>query len=244
MSELARLQRAFYDLVTARDREPQNMQHMFGGDPTRWTIYADSYTNRLVDVLAADFPKLCASLGEHFRRVVASYLRAYPPRSFTVRDAGCDLPRFLRDGDAPAWAADLAALERARLEAFDGPDSIPIGRDEVASLDAPSFAQLRIRWIASSAVVPVAWRVDELWSAIEDDEPWTEPSVGGRTILVWRRDSVVYHRTLDDDEANVAACLERGESIAGISAILGDAGRVVELMLRWLDAGAIRRVSA
>src|SRR5262249_9518821 len=73
----------------------------------RLAVYAQAYIARIAGVLAADYPKLQAWLGPGaFAALVAPYLRAYPTRHPSLREAGAHLPAFL-DGAA----ADLARLE-------------------------------------------------------------------------------------------------------------------------------------
>lgn len=240
MADLATLQRQFYDRVTA-------------GVPCEGlaasgdlAIYAGMYTTRLVDALADDFPKLRSVLGgEAFTALARDYVRAHPPRSFTLRDAGLALPDYLRAmSAAPPWAADLAALERARLEVFDGPDAAPLGHAEAAAL-GDQLPELVVAWVPASAVVPLAWTVDDLWSAIEDDQPLPEPVAEPRTVLVWRRDVSVLHRTLDPDEAALAHQLVRGARFAEVCEVLGAlhgegaSARAVELLVRWLGVEAL-----
>ena len=238
MADLADLERRFYDRVVGRDPEGD----LIGtGDVD---IYARMYASRLYDTLADDYPKLRAALGEdRFGDVVTRFLRAHPPTSFTLRDAGLALPAFLRGGD-PAWAADLAALERARIEVFDGPDAVPLAQDRVAGL-GEALPELVLAWVPSSVVVPLAFTVDDVWSAIEDGQPPFEPAQDERVVLVWRRDIAVLHRTLDADEARLAPQIARGTRFAEVCDVLGElhgeaaTARAVELLLRWLQAAAL-----
>jgi len=241
MPDLTALQRQFYDrVVTGAPADG-----LIGtGDID---VYARMYRSRLYDTLAGDYPKLRVALGdERFGAVVAAYVRTHPPRSFTLRDAGLDLPGFLRgDPSAPPWAADLATLERARVEVFDGPDAPPLVHDEVAAL-GDELPALVLSWVPSSVVVSLAWTVDELWSAIEDGEPPGEAARAERTVLVWRREVAVLHRTLDPDEAQLASSIARGAAFADLCEQLGElhgeaaSARAVELLIRWLSAAALR----
>jgi hypothetical protein len=244
MADLARLQQQFYDRVVGQTPEasadPGDGELISSGD---LAIYAGMYASRLHDTLADDYPKLRAALGDdRFGELVAHYLRAHPPTSFTLRDAGLALERFLRAGElAPPWAADLAALERARVEVFDGPDAAPLTQDAVAAL-GDALPGLLLAWVPSSVVVPLAWTVDDLWSAIEDGAPHPEPVAEPRVVLVWRRDVAVLHRTLDADEGRLAPRLAQGVAFAEACEVLGElhgeaaSARAVELLLRWLAA--------
>jgi hypothetical protein len=248
MADLAALQRRFYDHVTG-----QLTAHAPGDAPAddliasgSLAVYATMYAIRLGDALADDYPKLRTALGaDVFTQVIEGYLRAHPPRSFTLRDTGLALAAWLRTSDvAPAWAADLAALERARVEVFDGPDAPALAQAEAIAL-GDALPDLVVRWVPSSVVVPLAWAVDDLWSAIEDEQPAFEPACAPRVVLVWRQALSVLHRTLDADEAALAAPIAAGARFADVceqlGAVHGDAAgmRAAELLLRWLAADAL-----
>ncbi len=235
MDDLAVLQRTFYATVTA------------GGDTDAIIasgdlgIYARMYVSRLHDTLAADYPKVRAMIGDDaFAEMVARYLERHAPRSYTLRDAGLELPAFLARTAAP-WLAELAQLERARIEVFDGPDARPLAQDEVAALDL-ALPDLELRLVPSCVVVPLTWAVDDTWSTIEDGEPGVVPSRDLRTALVWRRGIAVLHRRLEPDEAELAPRLVTGIRFAEVCELLamthGDEAplRATELLLRWLRA--------
>lgn len=244
MADLAALQRQFYQRVVSGEAADGLIA---SGDVE---VYAGMYTTRLIDAIAEDYPKLRAALGEDcFGDVVARYVRAHPPWSFTLREAGAALPAFLRETElAPAWAADLAALERARIEVFDGPDAEPLTQEVAAAL-GDALPELALAWVPASVVVPLAWTVDDLWSAIEDDQPSIEPVEEVRVVLAWRRDLSVLHRTLDADEGRLAPMIAQGTSFAAVCEVLGElhgdaaSGRAVELLLRWLGAAALRTLA-
>jgi hypothetical protein len=234
--DLATLQRQFYDRVTAG--KPVDGL-VASGD---LEVYADMYAVRLHDALLDDYPKLLAALGEDLlRQLASSYLRAHPPTSFTLRDLGLGFPDHLRASDyAPAWAADLAALERARMEVFDGPDAEPLTRDEVIAL-GDQLPELGLTWVPSSQVVPIAWAVDDLWSAIEDGEPTFEPAPVERVVLVWRNEISVLHRTLESDEAALAGRVASGANFATLCEVLAEihgdeaSARAAQMLLHWLE---------
>jgi hypothetical protein len=166
--DLASIQRRFYELATAGEGaiEPGLL-----GASRRLEVYADAYIARLHDVLADDYPKLRATLGpDAFRELAAAYVRARPPTSFTVRDTGVELPRYVaaRD-DLPTWTGDLAALERARVEVFDGADAEPLTREALAATPIEQLPELALTLVPASALVPLGWTVDDVWSALEDE---------------------------------------------------------------------------
>lgn len=235
MGDLADLQRTFYDRVVAgRDADPIIATGDLG-------IYARMYASRLHATLADDYPKLRAALGEAaFAAVLTRFLAVHPPTSFTLRDAGLHLPAHLR-GAAPAWQADLAALERARVEVFDGLDAAPLTQADVMAL-GDALPALVLRLVPASRVVALASTADDVWSALEDADAPPAATPATRAVLVWRRAVSVIHRTLDADEAALAPRLVEGIPFADLCEQLagphgeGAAGRATELLLRWLEA--------
>lgn len=228
----------------------------------RLHVYEHAYTARIADVLAHDYPKLAKLID--LRGLTPDYLRAHPPVEPSLREVGVHIARFLAEAAGqPAksspvvWTGephlvDLARLERARTEVFDSADAAPLAREDLAALDPAEFPALRLQLVPSSRVVTLTTNADEVWDAIEDDrEPPTPaaldespatPGDSARTVLVWRREYTVVHRTLDADEARVAHALVAGTSFGDACELLdAPAERAIELLVRWLDARCLRR---
>jgi hypothetical protein len=93
----------------------------------RLQIYNRQYWFRLLDCLYDDFPGLRAVVGEkHFRELSVAYLNAHPSQSFTLRNLGEKLPRFLEQrkeflGRSKRLALQMAHFEWAQIVAFDDP---------------------------------------------------------------------------------------------------------------------------
>lgn len=133
-------------------------------------VYREQYLLRHLDVLREDFLTLEHALGDAlFEALATAYLQAFPPRSFSLRDLGVDLPRFV-DEVAP-WSedpllADLARVEWAFVEAFDAANAPPLELATVAAVpdDAwpsarlvlqPSVQRLALRYPAHEARLAV-----------------------------------------------------------------------------------------
>ncbi len=247
MRELAEIQRCFYDLVTSEEgaiAQSDTARELFGSERNA-EVYARMYVGRLHDTLAEDFPKLRLALGEAtFQELASQYVRARPPTSFTIRDAGAALSEYLSTrNDVPEWSADLAALERSFIDVFHGPEVAPLAREALATVPPEAFPEFELQLVPASLVLPIRWTVDDLWGAIDaNQEVRGIPERCTRTVVVWRRDLRILHRPLDSDEADLISRLVRPTSIATLSEVLaercGDAPeqRMVELLACWLDA--------
>ncbi|HEY2105122.1 MAG TPA: DNA-binding domain-containing protein [Candidatus Binataceae bacterium] len=210
----------------------------------RLEIYAGAYFLRLRDVLAEDFPRVAKLTGEeNFDRLVRQYLKAHPSTEPSVRHLGCRLADFVRDrGEVPAWLGDLAALEWARVNAFDAPDDEPLTMRQLAEIDPETWPQVRMAAVRSLAVVNAAWPVHRLWA--EDDPEGLEP--GPISIRVWRRaDFHVAHAPMDQHEAAAVTRLLAGSTFGEICQVFDDldqqqgAEQAGALLLRWLEDGLI-----
>jgi hypothetical protein len=251
VADLAALLRAFHDACTgaAPVASARELVREDGVDPVRrLRAYAHAYWARIAGALAADFPKLRAHLGaEAFDALVVPYLRAHPTRHPSLREAGLHLARFLDERGQPAQA-NLARLERARVEVFDGPDAAPRSRDDCAALPPEDFPRLPLRLVPASARVELSTNADDVWDALEDDRPPPEAAAAPRAVLVWRRGLAVIHRTLEPDEAPALRRVQAGATFGEVCEVLAEAApgadvvpRALELLLRWLDAEVLAR---
>jgi hypothetical protein len=206
----------------------------------RLHVYRHAYTARLADALVHDFPKLAKATD--LRALVPDYVRAHPSTQPSLRELGAHLAEFAMKRGLSRHLVDLAVLERARLEVFDGPDAVALLRDDLAELDPAEFPSLRLQLVPSSRIVSLSTNADDVWDAIEDEREPPALAEVSRDVLVWRRDYVVIHRTLEPDEARVASALAVGTTFGDLcDALDASAERAIELLVRWLDAQILWR---
>jgi hypothetical protein len=112
----------------------------------RLELYHRQYWVRLLDCFHEDYPGLRAVLGERrFSRLAARYLSKHPSVSFTLRNLGQFLVRFIESHprlvapDHPL-ALDMARLEWAHIEAFDNAAETPITANELTAADPQTLA--------------------------------------------------------------------------------------------------------
>jgi len=205
-------------------------------------------------VLADDFAALARVLGERaFRELVHTYLRAHPPSHSSLRDAGAELPDFLRDSPAAAqtrrqapFAPDLARLEWALLAAFDAADAPVLPHAALAGVAPERWAELGFVFQPALQLLTLAFPVDRvrLAHAREDAELPAELAPLSTLICVWRSDERVFHRSLDPIEAEALALARSGASFGrlceAIAERLSDAQaplRAASLLARWQQDG-------
>ena len=214
------------------------------GSAERLQIYAGMYFHRLRDALREDFPRLAARLGQAgFDALAADYVRYHPSGHPSLRDAGRALPDFIARHprpEAPAFLADLARLEWARVEVFDAPDSEPLTAADLAGVPPEDWPGLRFTPIAALRVVRSEWPVHDIWEAAAGDHPRL-PTV----VRVWREGWIVYHARIEVEEAQALTHLIAGEPFAVICEPFADlppaeaAARAGGLLARWLADGLV-----
>ncbi len=250
--KLSRIEAWFWRSIAAQPGEHEFVSELVAAiepSPTlesaqRLEVYADAYYLRLRGVLADDFPRTAALLGEErFNRLVRRYLKAHPSSAPSVRHLGRAMSQFIRgDQTAPPWTADLAALEWARVDAFDAPDDEPITLSALAEIDPSRWPNLRLTPVRSLSVLSAAWPVHRLWA--QEDPANVEAA--SSAIRVWRAAQFkVLHAPMDGYEAAAIARLIRKSTFAEICQVFDDldeqqaARQSGSLLLRWLQDGII-----
>ncbi|MGC1484701.1 MAG: DNA-binding domain-containing protein [Candidatus Acidiferrum sp.] len=202
----------------------------------RLEIYNRQYWFRVLSALAEDFPGLRAVLGQRrFDAMAKAYLIANPSRSFTLRNLGSRMESWLLKN--PKWtgpnqtlALDIARLEWADIEAFDG-KAEPALRSE----DLSSATGARLKLILQPYVRLLSFRypVDDLLLEVrkEDDDTdfasntFAEHRKRKRVravaklkparifLAVHRIDYSVYFRRLEQEEFLILTALRRGKTL-------------------------------
>lgn len=266
------VQRLFFELITAPEGVAKTLDErealgagavagraavaeVFAGDARmsaedRLDAYANMYFFRLRDVLAEDFERTAAALGEaRWHNLVTDYLLAHPPTKWSLRWAGEALPEFLRGhayGTERPWLAEVAALEWARNEAFQAVDAEPLSPGALAALPPEAWPELRFEGLPGMSVVESRWDLAGWWSGAVGEPTEAPTAVEAHQVLVVWRDAEddVRHEALAADEVEAVRRLLSGAPFADVceacapqdagEAEAEDAGRkAVELLFRW-----------
>ena len=219
------------DEIAASYIKPNSLLDSF----ERLEIYNRQYWFRVIAAVSEDFPALRAVLGEEkFDALVLAYLRENPSTSFSLRNLGARLPAWFASypkiaGPQHALAVDVARLEWAYIEAFDGARLIPLDWHDFAGLGPDSTLRLQ----PHLQLLDLQYPVDEVVLAVRKGTPEIDivsNAVSGRRqtsevrlaevsrtsvyLAVHRFDDSVYYRRIEREEFLLLADLRDGDSIA------------------------------
>lgn len=274
---LSETQALLYDLLTAprgvavglgaRGLTEEVLSTVVRGDARlsavdRLDIYANMYFFRILDVLREEYPRTLAMVGEPaFHDLVTDYLLVHRPAHASLREVGAALPTFLAAQATTLgrpWLFELARLERAHVDLFDGPDAHPLTILDLRSMadDPTELAALTVQLVPSHVLMTNAFTLSPVWQLSEtpSGSPASPgvPSLRPETLLVWRQGLVVRHRAVTD--AAEAVALEHAAAGTTIGALCealavpvsageeaADAIRAFQRLAAWTDDGLLRR---
>jgi len=202
----------------------------------RLEIYNRQYWFRILGGMAEDFPGLHAVLGgQRFESMCKAYLTECPSRSFTLRNLGAHLERWLRQN--PSWihdrrvlALDMVRLEWADIEAFDGQAKPPLRSEDLREMEVPNL-QLSIQPYVQ--LLELHYPVDDLLLEVkhgDDTSDFTSNAIHERRkrskvravaklepaqifLAVHRLDFSVYFRRIEPEEFRLLNAVRCGKTI-------------------------------
>jgi hypothetical protein len=201
----------------------------------RLEIYNRQYWFRVIVAVSEDFPALATVLGsKRFDSLVLAYLKENSSTSFTLRNLGARLPRWLEDHPefAPtrhALMLDVARLEWAYVEAFDRLAVAPLTQEDFAGLGDDSRLSLQ----PHLQLLDLRYPVDELVLAVHKEAPPSDiasNAVSERKqksrhglprmrrsaihLAVHRFDNSVYYRRIDREAFLLLSSLQQQHTLA------------------------------
>ena len=160
-----------------------------------------------MDALRNDHELLHAYLGdEMFDEMGHAYVKAKPSHHPNLRWFSQGLPEFLKAtapySDYPVLT-DLAALEKALNDAFDGTDGAVLTLADVAAFPPEKWNDLVFKPHPTASRLDLATNASAIWRALKNDEtpPDAVATDEPMRLLVWRQDTTPMFRELSAEEA-------------------------------------------
>jgi hypothetical protein len=205
----------------------------------RLELYNRQYWFRVLDCLYDDYPGLRAILGEKkFHRLRVAYLAKYPSASFTLRNLGSRLEKFLTE--EPQWTRphndiclDMVRFEWAQVVAFDEEAKPPMSVDDLLGRDP---AKLRLALQPHVSLLDLRYPLDDFVLAVKEKEKSALRSEASnamdgqhkqaksrrvrlprpqRTMLaVHRYDNELWYKRLDEPAYRLLVALRDGATLA------------------------------
>ena len=202
----------------------------------RLEIYNRQYWFRLFSSFQEDFPGLQSVVGKkRFQGLMLAYLEECPSTSFTLRNLGSRLSEWLKEN--PQWteprselANEMAALEWAHIEAYDGAVWPRWTPDAVQSIGAESRITLQpyLRLIEAHSAI------DDALIAVRSGNGSSDGSSNNAStghvarrlrairrmkrehlyILVHRFEDTVYYRRVESEDYRILQALQQGKTLA------------------------------
>jgi hypothetical protein len=217
----------------------------------RLEIYNRQYWFRVIDSMYEDFAGLCAVIGQRsFDKLAKAYVSECPSQTFTLRNLGSHIEDWLRRnpgyaGQKLAIALDMARLEWAHIEAYDGESATALGPEDLIEL-GPG---LRIGLQPYIRLLELQYPVDDLRISVkavsEDHDAASNAVLKSKErgvvrkfarlrperifLAVHRLDFSVYYRRITLEEFRLLEAIREGISIgAAVEASIEDSSFALE----------------
>ncbi len=214
----------------------------------RLEIYAKAYYARLLECLRAEFPVLVHAMGaDLFDEFAVGYLERYPSHSYTLNHLGANFAQYLEETrpeprtSAPEWPeflVDLARLEWAFSEVFDGPgaENEPLlDPAELRAIPPERWPDVRLKPVPCLRTLALRFPVNRYYRAVRRKRA-ARPAAPAETFLaVTRRDYVVRHYELTRSQHALLSAVVSGANVAEAIAAAADlAGGRGGALARWI----------
>lgn len=219
-------------------------------------VYRNAYVLRLAEILGNEFEITHSYLGdEFFDKLARAYIAAHPSNQTNARWFGRHLPEFARSDEffsAHREVAELAALEKALGDAFDGPDAIPVTIEEIAAVPPEDWAMLVFSPHPTAIRLRGTTNAPEIWMALNNDEapPEARKLPEPQTVMVWRQELTARFRSFEAEEAMMWIEASKGVRFGVLCEMVATFGGADDAELRaatylknWIDTGMLGCIS-
>lgn len=232
-------------LAEVKNSDKENREVLFG-------VYRNAYVARLAEILGEDYEQVHAYLGdEGFAKLATAYIAANPSDQRSARWFGRHLPVFIRKREAYAdhpEVAELAELEKALTDAFDGPDAEALRIEALVAVSPEAWPLLVFTPHPTATCFAFKTNAADIWCALKDESAPPKPTIlpEPQAVLVWRQDFMARFRPLPAEEAMMWAEAAKGVRFGVLCEMVATFGGEEDAELRaasylkgWVDTGML-----
>ncbi|PQO97527.1 DUF2063 domain-containing protein [Pseudomonas frederiksbergensis] len=201
---------------------PEGLCSANGADPaSRFAVYRNNVQSSLINALADSYPVVVQLVGEEFFRAMAgSYVQSCPPQGPLINDYGKDFAGFIDHFEPAAcvpYLADVARLERLRVQAYHAADAQPLSHAQIATAlaDPQALSELTVGLHPSLNLLTSAFAVVGIWAAHQQDASLVGVDLDhGQNALVLRNGLEVEVFTIDQGASTFIQNLRLGQPLS------------------------------
>jgi len=227
----------------------------------RLEIYNRQYWFRVRNCFYEDYPGLRAILGDNkFEQLADAYLNKFPSQSYTLRNLGSRLVKFLEANPEltsphSQLALDMARLEWAHTEAFDNEAKPPLKVEDLIGLGAaktrlqlqPHLTLLKLKNEVSDFLIELKKNSglrSEASNAMEQNHRAKKTKIARglkcktNFLAVHRHGDLIYYKRLESGQFILLSALQNGATLEKACAELVGlkiSGNLGETIQRWFS---------
>jgi hypothetical protein len=186
----------------------------------RLSIYGNMYFDRLIDIMADEFPSVRQLIGSaNFTEIVRRYITRYPSRHYSLAQLGGRFAQFLReDTDGPSipqrpFAAAVATVERSMEDVFDAAQAEPLRVDELEAVSAERWGGLRFKTIPAFRLLVLDYPVNAFITAVREQRQVDVPDPKTAYVAIYRKNYRVWRVDLNAHQHALLAALHSGSTL-------------------------------
>lgn len=200
---------------------PEGLFIASGADPaSRFAVYRNNVQSSLINALADSYPVVSQLVGDEFFRAMAGlYVQSCPPQGPLINDYGKDFAEFIDNFEPAAgvpYLADMARLERLRVQAYHAADAQPLRHEQIAAAlsDPQALSELTVGFHPSLNLLTSAFGVVAIWAAHQQDATLAGIDLDhGQNALVLRNGLEVEVFAIDHGASTFIQNLRNGQSL-------------------------------
>lgn len=224
-TELERIQRWFHAAVTNPDQNPAGLDDIVLpsqalNSKRRLSIYANMYFDRLIEVLAEEFPSVRHLLGpQSFADVAKDYVTRHPSTHYSLAQLGKNFPHYLLEEAEAAmisrreFVAAVARVERTMEDVFDEQQDEPLSFEDIQAVKPDNWDRVRLRTVSALRLLQLPYPVNDYISAVRDGRNVDRPDAKRSFVVVYRLNYRVWRTDLDETQFVLLSALRAGQTL-------------------------------